>query len=175
MGLPKRLRMGRAEYITISTQRLGDMTHGATITGPDMADIILNSQLSDTEQHLSLFGSLLTVIIERLRMFGLMKRGISTGHLDAIASDLFAILTVNGMYRPVRRAAAVRFFQLGPEPPRHLQWWNLEEYGQVQDRRERGRRGGRLARQPRSGRRPRRLRLVVGAHATGNRKSRRRA
>lgn len=172
MSLPKRLRMGRAEYITISTRRLGDMSQGATITGPDMADIILNSQLSATGQQLSLFGSLLTVVTERLRMAGVIKRAIPMTHLDALAVDLFEILTVNGIYRPVTRAAALKFFQLGPEPPRHLQWWSLEEYGQVQGRLERGLRGGRLASRPRSRRRPHALRLVVGASAAGSRQSR---
>jgi hypothetical protein len=84
-------------------------------------------------------------------MDGVIRGPIGATHLHAIASDLFAILAVNGLYRPVKSADAVRFYQLGPEPPRRMQWWTMEEYTQLMNRRER--RGSR--------RRPE-LRLVVG-------------
>jgi hypothetical protein len=88
-------------------------------------------------------------------------------HLDAIASGLFAILAVNGLYRPVKSADAVKFYQLGAELPRHLQWWTMAEYEQVLARRERQRRGRRHDPEPHSGRRRPRLRLVGGARGAG--------
>lgn len=111
-----------------------------------------------------MFGALLSVVIERLRMAGVIKGAIGMKHVDAIASGLFAILAVNGLYRPVKRADAVKFLQLGPEPPRHLQWWTIEEYGQLLRQRETRRRGWRRDPKPRAERR--RLRLVVGARGS---------
>ena len=169
MSLPKRLRMDRAAYITISARSMGSHPGTATMIGWDMADIVLNSSLSETGQHRSLFGELLQVVIERLRMAGVIRGAVAMKHLDAIASDLFAILAINGLYRPVKRADAEKLYQLGPEPPRHLQWWTIEEYGEVMARRKQERRTPGRDRKQRSRPRRRRLRLVVGARAPGRR------
>lgn len=161
MALPKRLRMDRAAYITISGRPMLGESYAATIVGWDMADVIVNSRLSETGQHHALFGELLMIAVERLRMAGIIKRSIPRKHLEAMASNVFAILAVNGLYRPLRRAAAGRFFNLGPEPAPRLRWSTIGEYEEVVRRRERGKRSTGPRAKGLPGRR--RLRLVVGA------------
>ena len=97
-----------------------------------------------------------------------MRHRVNT-RIELFAAGLFAILAVNDLYSPVKRAEAVKFYQHGPEPPRHLQWWTMEEYDEVQARRERQTRRRRPDSKPRSGRRRPGLRLVVGARVAGKR------
>jgi len=139
--------MDRAAYVTISARDLGDVD-AATVIGWDMADIWVNSRFSAVRQEHALFGQLLSIVVERLRMAGVVQRSIP--HLDAIASDLLAILAVNGLYGAIKPADAQRFFRMGPEPPPHMRWSTMTEYEEVMRRKE-----GRPARP--------KLRLVKGA------------
>jgi hypothetical protein len=167
MKLPRRLRMDRAAYITISERPLGGGGRTATIIGWDMADVIVNSRLSEIDKHRAFFGDLVTIAVERLMMAGVIKRPISARNLEALASDVFAMLTVNGLYRPVRRSAAERFFRLGPEPPPRLRWSTMEEYEELQRRLEGDQPVSNRGRAKPTLRRRRHLRLVESGRMKG--------
>jgi len=110
MALPTRLWIGPHQIAMLSEEPLAKGQHAVTAFEGEGVGIVINSRAPKPHRHLALLHELIHVAEEKLLRNRIIRRRSHESYVTQMATILFGMLALNGLWRGVTKAEAIRYY-----------------------------------------------------------------